>query len=61
MPECKLCGTELEFDDTLDDYPCMYLNKITVKQTGHCPKCNKSYIWNDIYQFNHYEDLEECE
>lgn len=59
MPKCKHCGTELEFDDTYDQYcdadiVCLY-------EVGHCPNCGKEYKWKDYYKFSDYEDLEECE
>ena len=59
MPECKLCGTELEFDDSIDQY--MDATVTRVKTTGHCPCCEKHYVWFDVYKFTHYEYLEEVE
>lgn len=59
MPECKICGTELEFDDTTDQYSDADI--VIFYELGHCPKCGKDYKWKDKYNFSHYEDLEEVE
>lgn len=58
MPKCKLCGTELEFDDGIDQYGDA--EEIRVKELGHCPKCKKAYKWFDVYKFSYFEELEEC-
>lgn len=57
MPECKYCGTELEYHDTIDQYGDE--EECVVKESGHCPKCDKMYTWSSIYKFSHFENLEE--
>ena len=56
MPECLVCGTELEFDDTIDEYADD--TTVRMKELGHCPKCGKHYRWFDVYKYSHFEDLE---
>ena len=54
---CTNCGGEIEYVDELDysfDIGC-----VEFKETGHCPKCGKSYHWYSIYKFSHIEDLTE--
>ena len=57
MPECLECGTELEFDNTLDQYSDA--DVVVFYEIGHCPKCKKAYKWKDIFKFETFEDLEE--
>jgi uncharacterized protein with PIN domain len=57
MPECLECKTELEFDDTVDIYADSDI--VIFYEVGHCPKCGKEYKWRDVYNFSHFEDLEE--
>ena len=57
MPECTKCGTDLEFDDTIDTYADSV--SIICYEVGHCSKCRKTYKWRDVYNFSHFEDLEE--
>lgn len=57
MPECLECKVELEFDDTVDTYADGDI--VIFYEIGHCPKCGKKYKWKDVYNFSHFEDLEE--
>ena len=57
MPECTKCGTDLEFDDTIDTYADSVI--VIFYEVGHCSKCGKKYKWRDVYNFSHFEDLEE--
>lgn len=59
MPTCKKCKTELEFDDTIDEE--VDGNVVRLIIVGHCPKCGTHYTWTDVYEFDRFEDLEECE
>ena len=40
MPECTKCGTDLEFDDTIDTY--IDADIVIFYEVGHCSKCGKS-------------------
>ena len=57
MPECTKCGTDLEFDDTVDTYADGDI--VIFYEVGHCSKCGKMYKWKVVYNFSHFEDLEE--
>ena len=57
MPQCPECEVELDFDDTIDEW-CNG-DVIELKEVGHCPKCGKEYKWKDVYNWHHFEDLEE--
>ena len=57
MPECLECKIELEFDDTVDTW--VNGDIVEMKNIGHCSKCGKKYQWRDVYNFSHFEDLEE--
>ena len=56
MPNCLVCGTELEFSDTIDT-ECDG-SVITLYETGYCPKCGKEYRWKDYYEFDRFDNLE---
>ena len=58
MPKCT-CGEELIFDgekffDADDDI-------IVYQAYGHCPECDKSYQWKDVYTLTKCYDLKETE
>ena len=55
--KCTKCGTDLEFDDTVDTYSDSII--VIFYEVGHCPKCGKKYKWKDVYNFSYFEDLEE--
>lgn len=57
MPDCLNCGTELEFDESLDQYTDN--DDVILYEIGHCPCCGKSFKWKDNYKFTKYSDLEE--
>lgn len=57
MPECTACGTELEFDNTYDQYSDSDI--VIFYEVGHCPKCGKIFKWKDEYCFEKFTDLEE--
>jgi DNA-directed RNA polymerase subunit RPC12/RpoP len=47
--KCPHCGEEIEVDDRIDlnvddDYT-------ESKMLGHCPDCERDYIWYDLYQY----------
>lgn len=61
-PNCPKCGATLEYDERLNeefDIVCRGSEEF-VKEIcrGHCPKCNKRYIWNALYSFARNEELE---
>jgi endogenous inhibitor of DNA gyrase (YacG/DUF329 family) len=47
--KCPHCGEYIEVDDRIDlnvddDYA-------ESKMLGHCPDCERDYIWYDLYQY----------
>ena len=54
---CPDCLAYLVNDDVLD-YD-IGIDYVDVKETGHCPKCNKHFHWYTHFKFSHYEDLTE--
>lgn len=61
-PNCPKCGATLDYDDRLNEEFDLVRrgDNLFVKEIcrGHCPKCNKRYIWNALYSFAHNEELE---
>ena len=54
---CPDCLMYLVSDDVIDyDIGIDYAD---VKETGHCPKCNKHFHWYTHFKFSCYEDLTE--
>ena len=53
-PDCLTClvGDDVMVHDISIDY-------VDIKETGHCPKCNKHFHWYTHFKFSHYEDLTE--
>ena len=54
---CPYCGIKLDYDDTIDSdfYTGAYQDLVE----GHCPKCQKTFKWLEIYQFNRVEEIQE--
>jgi len=44
---CPYCGIKLDYDDTIDSdfYTEAYQDLVE----GHCPKCQKTFKWLEIY------------
>jgi hypothetical protein len=54
---CPYCIRPLQWDDTIDyDIGIDYAD---IKDTGHCPKCNRHFHWYTHFVFSRYEDLTE--
>lgn len=55
---CPSCGVPLELDETYDQYsPDEYT---TVDQCiGICPKCHKTFQWEEVFIYHHYRKIEE--
>ena len=56
-PYCSYCHTPLElfdhessYDDT--DATICYAH-------GTCPRCKRKYTWEDVYVFDHFQNVEE--
>ena len=50
MAKCPICDVDLEVDDTYDTHYDTDFNMIlTLNQIGHCPKCDRSYQWDECY------------
>lgn len=54
---CPRCGREdsVLYDDCFDvecggDY-------VIRKYLGHCHNCNAELIWDEVYNFSHYENI----
>ena len=60
---CLHCSYgELEVDDVIDTYNVSGdTADISELIVGHCPYCNRSYQWKNVFTFSHYEDLVETE
>ncbi len=57
-PNCPYCDdTELEWDDNGDT--CFEGDFMTVKSFGHCPHCKRNFIWEDVYEYDSFQNLEE--
>lgn len=56
---CPHCDVMLEFDDSLDsEYDGgKYIDTII----GHCPVCEKSFRWKEVYLYDRVEEVEEME
>ena len=54
---CPYCIKPLEWD-SVDDYD-IGIDYADVKESGHCPKCNKRFHWYSHFTFCRYEDLTE--
>lgn len=56
-PVCPHCFVYVEDDDMID---CYYDDEYHVsKRVGHCPTCNKKFVWHEIYRFDCIEEFEE--
>ena len=56
---CPKCGSEdIEEDDCFDTY---HDENSTVKECycGHCEACGADLLWNVVYKFIGYADIEE--
>ena len=56
---CPYCDVMLEFDDSLDsEYDGgKYFDTVI----GHCPVCEKSFRWREVYLYDRVEEIEEME
>lgn len=56
-PKCPYCNEELDYEEQIDlvnegDY-CYDTWR------GFCPKCNHTFVWDEIYNFSRCDNLEE--
>ena len=56
-PKCPYCNEELDYIEQRDyqnlgDY-CYFTWE------GYCPKCNRTFYWDEVYNFAGCENLEE--
>ena len=54
---CPVCGREdsIIYDDCFDfDFEGDYIVRNFV---GHCHNCNAKILWDEVYNFSHYENI----
>lgn len=56
-PKCPYCNEELEY--TEKHYSQNEGDYYYEQWEGYCPKCNRDFLWNEIYNFACCENLEE--
>lgn len=56
-PKCPYCNEELNYEERLyDQNEGDYYYEIW---RGYCPKCNKTFQWDEVYNFAYCDSLEE--
>ena len=55
---CLACGTRLERDDVYDTYEPDD-NSTVYCCIGICPKCHKTFQWEEVFTYHHYRGVEE--
>ena len=56
-PVCPYCITELEYDELVEN--SYDGSRHESKWRGHCPICDKTFTWYEIYLFDRIEEFEE--
>ena len=56
-PKCPHCKVELEYEERMRDQNEGDYYYETWR--GHCPKCNKTFQWDEVYNFSYCDSLEE--
>lgn len=55
-PKCPYCNEELNYEELINHVnECDYCYDTW---RGFCPKCNRTFIWNEVYNFSHCDNLE---
>ena len=54
---CPVCGREdsVLYDDCFD-FECEG-DYVIRNYVGHCHNCNTELLWDEIYNFSHYENI----
>lgn len=55
--KCPICENIVYADDTLDTEYCKSKYYDTVK--GTCPNCGRSWLWVEVFTFDHIENISE--
>lgn len=57
-PKCPYCNEELDYEELINRMnECDYYYE---QWKGFCPKCNRTFFWDEIYTFSHCDNLEEA-
>ena len=59
--KCPYCGEYVEIDDTFDTEDNAFDNTFIYHVVGSCPKCNKTFQWEEHYRmiFNGFKNVTE--
>lgn len=56
-PKCPYCNEELEYTELRrSQNECDYYYETW---EGHCPKCQRDFYWDEVYNFAYCDNLEE--
>ena len=56
-PKCPYCNVELEYEERMRDQNEGDYYYETWR--GYCPKCNRTFQWDEVYNFSCCDNLEE--
>ena len=55
--KCLKCDCVIEVEDTIEEDVNDEGSEILATQIGTCPKCGGMYMWDEVFQYSHFEDL----
>ena len=58
-PICPYCEVTLKFDEILDT--ANYGDSIDITESGYCPKCGRTFYWEQEFVPSRFHALEEIE
>lgn len=58
-PKCPYCNVELNYEEREKDQNCGDYYYETWR--GYCPKCEREFYWDEVYNFSRCDNLEEVE
>ena len=53
---CPKCESETVLYDDCFDFECEG-DYVIRRYSGHCHNCNAELLWDEVYNFSHYEDI----
>lgn len=56
-PKCPYCNEELDYEEQIS-----HMNEGDYcydTWRSFCPKCNRTFIWDEVFNFSHCDNLEE--
>lgn len=56
-PKCPYCNEELDYEEQI--YHTNEGDYCYDTWRGFCPKCNRTFIWDEVYNFAYCANLEE--